>query len=108
MPSTISAGASTAIFGLFGAFLMLGVCFRHNVIVRVLSRTFLLFVIINIVMDFFLSGVDLIGHIGGLFGGFFIAFIVGAPMLETVDHLKQFLSGAVLTVSLVILTLELK
>ena len=108
MPSTISAGASTAIFGLFGAFLMLGVCFRHNVIVCVLSRTFLLFVIINIVMGFFLSGVDLIGHIGGLFGGFFIAFIVGAPMLGTVDRLKRFLSGAVLTVSLVILTLELK
>lgn len=108
MPSTVSAGASTAIFGLFGAFLMLGVCFHHNVIVRVLSRTFLLFVIINIVMDFFLSGVDLVGHIGGLFGGFFIAFIVGAPMLGTVDYLKRLLSGAVLTVSLVILTLELK
>lgn len=108
MPSTISAGASTAIFGLFGAFLMLGVCFRHNIIVRVLSHTFLLFVIINIVMDFFLSGVDLVGHIGGLFGGFFIAFIVGAPLLGTVDYLKRLLSGAVLTVSLVILTLELK
>ncbi len=108
MPSTVSAGASTAIFGLFGAFLMLGVCFHHNVIVRVLSRTFLLFVIINIVMDFFLSGIDLVGHIGGLFGGFFIAFIVGAPMLGTVDYLKRLLSGAVLTVSLVILTLELK
>ena len=39
---------------------------------------------------------------------FFIAFIVGAPMLGTVDRLKRFLSGAVLTVSLVILTLELK
>lgn len=68
----------------------------------------MLFVIINIVMDFFLSGVDLVGHIGGLFGGFFIAFIVGAPMLGTVDYLKWLLSGAVLTVSLVILTLELK
>lgn len=68
----------------------------------------MLFIIINIVMDFFLSEVDLVGHIGGLFGGFFIVFIVGAPMLGTVDYLKRLLSGAVLTVSLVILTLELK
>lgn len=58
---------------------MLGVCFRHNVIVRVLSRTFLLFVIINIVMDFFLSGVDLIGHIGGLFGGFSLHLLLVLP-----------------------------
>ncbi|MBC8744522.1 rhomboid family intramembrane serine protease [Lactobacillus sp. Marseille-P7033] len=108
MPSTVSAGASTAIFGLFGSFLMLGVCFHHNVIVRVLSRTFLLFVVLNIVMDIFISGVDLAGHIGGLFGGFFIAFVVGAPLLGNVDLLKRFLSGTILTVSLIILTLELK
>ena len=68
----------------------------------------MLFIIINIVMDFFLLGVDLVGHIGGLFGGFFIAFSGGATMLGTVDYLKWLLSGAVLTVSLVILTLELK
>ncbi|MBB1080127.1 rhomboid family intramembrane serine protease [Limosilactobacillus sp. STM2_1] len=108
MPTTISAGASTAIFGLFGAFLMLGVCFHHNVIVRVLSRTFFLFIIINIVMDIFLSGIDLVGHIGGLFGGFFIAFVVGAPLLGNINLIKRFLSGTILTVSLIILTLELK
>ena len=108
MPSTISAGASTAIFGLFGAFLMLGVCFHHNVIVRVLSRTFFLFVIINIVMDIFLSGIDLAGHVGGLFGGFLIAFVVGAPLLGNISLIKRFLSGTILTVSLIILTLELK
>lgn len=108
MPDTISAGASTAIFGLFGAFLMLGICFHENVIVRVLSRTFLIFIIINIVLDIFISGVDLAGHLGGLFGGFFVAFIVGAPLLGNMDLIKRFLSGTILTVSLIILSLELK
>lgn len=108
MPATLSAGASTAIFGLFGAFLMLGVNFWHNVIIRVLSRTFLLFVVINIVLDTFLSGVDLAGHIGGLFGGFLIAFVLGAPLLGKINLLKRLLSGTILTVSLIILTLELK
>lgn len=108
MPAVLSAGASTAIFGLFGAFLMLGICFHQNVIVRILSRTFLLFIVINIVMDIFVSGVDLAGHIGGLFGGFFIAFVVGAPLLGNIGLIKRFLSGTILTVSLIILSIELK
>ncbi len=108
MPNNLSAGASTAIFGLFGAFVMLGICFHKNVVVRVLSRTFLFFIVINIVMDAFISGIDLVGHVGGLFGGFFMAAVVGAPILGNIDLIKRFLSGTILTVSLIILSLELR
>lgn len=107
-PTVISAGASTAIFGLFGAFLMLGLSFPHNVVVRVLSRTFLAFIVINIIIDCFSSDIDLVGHIGGLLGGFLMAFVLGAPLLGKIGLIKRFLSGTILTVGLIIFTLELK
>lgn len=75
----ISAGASTSIFGLFGAFMMLGESFSENQIIRALARNFLLFVVLNIVTDLFISGIDIYGHLGGLIGGFLLGYIVGVP-----------------------------
>ena len=75
----ISAGASTAIFGLFGAFMMLGESFSNNQVIRSLARNFLLFIVLNIVSDVFVSGIDIYGHLGGLVGGFLLGYIVGVP-----------------------------
>lgn len=96
LPNTISAGASTALFGLFGAFLMLGESFHDNELIQDLSRQFLVLVGINIVMDFFLPGVDLAGHIGGLLGGFLISYVVGAPFVGHVRLYKRMIGSVVL------------
>ena len=63
-PDSVSAGASTALFGLFGAYLMLGEAFRENVYIRLMSRQFLALVILNIAFGFF-GNIDLAGHLGG-------------------------------------------
>ncbi len=94
----LSAGASTAIFGLFGAFLMLGESFRDNQALRLLSRQFLILVVLNIVTDLLVPGIDLAGHLGGLIGGFLIAYLVGAPRLGRVAPMKRILSAIVLVV----------
>ena len=39
----LSAGSSTALFGLFGAYLMLGESFRNNAYIKMMARQFLLF-----------------------------------------------------------------
>jgi len=100
LPANISAGASTSIFGLFGAFMMLGESFKDNPYIRLMARQFLTFIVINLVFDIFLSGVDIYGHIGGLIGGFLIAYVVGAPKLGKNDLIKRFLSGIILCIAI--------
>ncbi len=62
---SLSAGASTAIFGLFGAFMMLEKVFPKNPAIVSMAKTFLLFIVLNIGTDIFVSGIDIAGHLGG-------------------------------------------
>lgn len=94
-PNVVSAGASTAIFGLLGAFLMLGISFRNNPYISALARQFLLFVILNLAFSF-TGGVDLFGHLGGLVGGFLAAMVVGAPKIGKNNFSRSLISGVAL------------
>ena len=96
-PNSVSAGASTALFGLFGAYLMLGEAFRENVYIRLMSRQFLALVILNIAFGFF-GNIDLAGHLGGLFGGFLIAYVLGVPKVGSVSKLKRITAAGALIV----------
>jgi len=71
--NSISAGASTAIFGLFGASLVLGKIYPYNPAIQQMARNFLLLVVINLVFGVFDSTIDLSGHIGGLAGGYLLS-----------------------------------
>ena len=102
-PNSMSAGASTAIFGLMGAFVMLGDAFRDNPMVRQLAQQFMLLAVINLVMNLFMAGIDLPGHIGGIVGGFLIAGTLGAPNLGRMPRSRQIILGLVLLLALVAL-----
>lgn len=106
LAGSLAAGASTAIFGLFGAFLMLGESFRDNLAIRQLSRQFLILVLLNVGTDLLVPGIDLAGHIGGLVGGFLMAYVVGAPKLGLVAASKRWLSAAMLVVGILVLIWE--
>ncbi|GEO66292.1 rhomboid family intramembrane serine protease [Levilactobacillus spicheri] len=103
---SLSAGASTAIFGLFGAFMMLGESFWQNPTIRSLARTFLAFVVMNLAFDVFTPGIDLAGHIGGLFAGFLTAYLVGVPRIGKVSAIKRVIATVVLVAGLVWLYLH--
>lgn len=102
-PNVLSAGASTAIFGLLGAFLLLGDTYRDNPAVRAISRQFLILAAVNLVFNLFASGIDIAGHIGGLIGGFLIAGVVGCPQLGPTSIWRRSLMGVVLLVAAVAL-----
>ncbi|KRL93118.1 rhomboid family intramembrane serine protease [Levilactobacillus hammesii] len=99
--NSLSAGASTAIFGLFGAFMMMGESFWQNPVIRQLAQTFLAFVVMNILFDLFAPGIDLAGHIGGLAAGFLVAYSLGVPRIGKVNVIKRVVATIVLIVGLV-------
>ena len=78
-PTTLSGGASTAIFGLFGAFLVIGMHYRDNGAVQALTRHFALFLLMNLVFGLFDSTIDIWGHLGGIIGGALTGWAVAVP-----------------------------
>jgi rhomboid protease GluP len=76
--SSVSAGASGAIFGLFGALLYFGTVYRH-LFMRTMGMNILSVIGINLLFGFVVPGIDNAGHIGGLIGGFLAASIVHLP-----------------------------
>ena len=75
--ASLSAGASTALFGLFGAMTAVALRNRSNPIISYLGRQAFWLAVINIVFDLFAPNIDIYGHLGGLLAGFLIAVIAG-------------------------------
>ncbi|MGY3714301.1 rhomboid family intramembrane serine protease [Sutcliffiella cohnii] len=75
---SVSAGASGAIFGCFGALLFVGIV-MPKLFLRTMGMNILVIVGINLSLGFIIPGIDNAGHIGGLVGGFLAASIVSLP-----------------------------
>lgn len=75
---SISAGASGAIFGCFGALLYLGVT-HPRLFFRTIGLNVIVIIVINLIFGFTFPGIDNAGHIGGLVGGFLASGIVHFP-----------------------------
>ena len=67
-PFSVTIGASTAIFGIFGALFMYSFHFRDSAAGRALSSMGTV-ILINLVITFVMPGISWQGHIGGLIGG---------------------------------------
>ncbi|MEX2103787.1 MAG: rhomboid family intramembrane serine protease, partial [Bacilli bacterium] len=74
----LSAGASGAIFGCFGALLFFGQ--KHRALFfQTMGKDILFFLGLNLMLGFIFPGIDNFGHIGGLLGGYLAATTVGIP-----------------------------
>ena len=76
--SSISAGASGAIFGLLGSLLYFGYHYRLY-LGTVLKTQVIPIIILNLLIGFMVPGIDNFAHIGGLVGGYLLTMIVGVP-----------------------------
>lgn len=77
--TSISAGASTALFGMFVSTIVLSKLFPNRPGIYALSRNFLILIILNVLFGLFSTGVDNAGHLGGLIGGYLLSYAISAP-----------------------------
>jgi rhomboid protease GluP len=98
----ISAGASGAIFGCFGALLYFGIM-KKELFYKTIGKSILLILAINLLIGFSIPMIDNSAHIGGLVGGFVAATIINLPHHKF--HFRQllffftFLLGTVLFIT---------
>jgi rhomboid protease GluP len=98
-PRVPSLGASAGIFGLLGALIAYGM-HSKSAIARHLQTQCLMNAGIGFVMGGLLPQIDNAAHLGGLAGGFAVAYLAGLP--RWVDDSKEKLWGLVALVSLLL------
>jgi rhomboid protease GluP len=87
-PFVVSAGASGAIFGLYGvllAFLVRHRAMQQHASLAALRTNTLVFLGYNLVYGFIQQGIDMAAHLGGLAGGFVGGFVL-TPSLTCASH----------------------
>lgn len=77
-PNTLSAGASTALFGIMLAGATLKWTINDNVNGTAMMQLF----ISNVVIDIFMPGISLVGHLGGALAGFILGFLLQPRNIE--------------------------
>ena len=84
-PGMTSAGASGAVFGVFGALLGFVLRARHAIPKEVflgLRNSVLSFLVLNIVLGTAIANIDMAAHLGGFVGGFVCGLLMGQPLDE--------------------------
>ncbi|MUV39636.1 Rhomboid protease [Lentibacillus sp. JNUCC-1] len=76
--ANISAGASGALFGLFGALLYFGTVYK-KIFLQTMGQNIMLVLIINLIFGFSVSQIDMGAHLGGLVTGFLASAVVAIP-----------------------------
>lgn len=101
--NTISAGASGAIFGLMGAILYFAIN-QRTYMGEALKREILPVIIMNLLFGFFLTGINIYAHIGGLIGGLLISTTLGIKYKTSkFEKINGFIASLILVLVLVYL-----
>ncbi|MFT8991959.1 rhomboid family intramembrane serine protease [Leuconostoc mesenteroides] len=103
-PSSVSVGASTALFAMFGGLILYAIRFKEDPQVKSMGTVLGLFVILNLVTGFSSTDIDIWGHIGGLIGGMMFAVMFGFYGRSGKYAIRVRLIMGAITILLIILT----
>lgn len=90
---SISAGASTALFGLLGSIVYLSQKHGYIRYFKELGMRYMSLIVINIILGFLNPGVDNFGHLGGLVGGYLISAVLSFKGDRQTTVFQRFLAG---------------
>lgn len=96
--NTVSAGASGAIFGLFGAILYFGYTYRGYIGNAIISQIVPV-ILLNLFIGLTSTNIGNAAHIGGLVGGYVMSLALGADIDE---NRSQKINGMVVTILLTV------
>lgn len=99
-PNSISAGASGAIFGIIGVWIMMAEQYRNYPFLAGMGRQMLIFSALGIVSGMFGTSIDIFAHLGGLVAGFLLGYGFSFPNLGKVPLKKRLGSGVLLLILL--------
>ncbi|MBS7566028.1 rhomboid family intramembrane serine protease [Mucilaginibacter sp. Bleaf8] len=102
-PLTLSAGASGAIFGMYGVFLsLLTTNVIHKAVRNALFSSIVIFVVLNLGIGI-RGGIDNAAHIGGLIGGIIVGYIFYPSLIKPkLTWLKYITAGTAMILILVV------
>ncbi|MCT2537560.1 rhomboid family intramembrane serine protease [Aquibacillus koreensis] len=104
--SQVAAGASGALFGLFGALLFFGLNYRR-VFFQTMGWNVIFVILLNIMFGLSIPAIDNGAHLGGLLGGFVASSIVFFPSRQKkIIQLFAIIVYASLAIGLVVLGLS--
>lgn len=83
-PDVVSAGASTAIFGVFASIVVVGY-FGCSPYLKQMGQSYQALIVVNLIFNLFMPNVGIVGHLGGLVGG-----LLAAVCLPTVIEKQMF------------------
>lgn len=105
--NSVSAGASGAIFGLFGALLYFGYHYRVY-LGNMMASQIIPILILNFFLGFILSGIDIASHVGGFIGGLLLLWALGVKYKsEKKDKINGWFLFSMLFIFLVILAFNI-
>ncbi len=81
-PRVIVAGASGAIFGIFGYLIMFSGTLGGQI------RTMLLYALFIFLINSLIPGVDIAGHLGGLFAGLVLGYMDGRRLISEIRRFR--------------------
>jgi rhomboid protease GluP len=79
---TPSVGASAALFGLLGAMVALGMRHRSS-LGDAMRGTYIRWLVYMLLFSLLMPNIDMAAHLGGLAGGFGVAYLAGQPRIES-------------------------
>ena len=86
-PNVVAAGASTSLFGIFGAIITLRYAVR-NPYIQQLGQSYLILLVMNLVLSL-TPGISLAGHLGGAVGGALCAVIFPVRVDKKAYQIRQ-------------------